>query len=227
MGLISDADKKVIKEEFFSKMTNPVKLIVFVGKEHCQYCDQLKQLVQELSELTDKLSYEVVDFDTEEGKKLAEQYRIDRAPATTITQDGKDMGVRFFGLPAGHEFGAFLEDIVDVSNGTTDLAPDTKEAIHGVDKDVRILVFVTPTCPYCPLAVRMAHKFAIENTLAGKGKILGGDMVEAIEYPEWADQYSVMAVPKIVIQVDGEDKVQFEGAYPEKMFLEKLLAALE
>ncbi|MNO05488.1 hypothetical protein D3C81_2268980 [compost metagenome] len=72
----------------------------------------------------------------------------------------------------------------------------------------------------------MAHKFAIENTLAGKGKILG-DMVEAIEYPEWADQYSVMAVPKIVIQVDGEDKVQFEGAYPEKMFLEKLLAALE
>jgi len=109
---------------------------------------------------------------------------------------------------------------------STDLMPDTKEAIKGIDRDVRILVFVTPTCPYCPLAVRMAHKFAIENTNAGKGKILG-DMVEAIEYPEWADQYSVMAVPKIVIQVDGEDKVQFEGAYPEKMFLEKLLSALE
>ncbi len=226
MGLIGDGDKKVIKEEFFSKMANPVKLIVFIGKEHCQYCDQLKQLVSELSELSDKLDYEIVDFDTDEGKELAAKYRIDRAPATTVTQDGRDMGVRFFGLPAGHEFSAFLEDIVDVSNTNTDLMPESKDDLSKIERDVRILVFVTPTCPYCPLAVRMAHKFAIENANAGKGRILG-DMVEAIEYPEWADQYSVMAVPKIVIQVDGEDKVQFEGAYPEKMFMEKLLAALE
>ena len=225
MGLISEEDKRIIKEEFFSKMVNPVKLIVFIGKEHCQYCDQLKQLVQELSELTDKMNDEIVDFDTPEGKELAEKYRIDRAPATTITQDGKDFGVRYFGIPAGHEFAAFLEDIVDVSKGDTDLMQDSKEEVSKIDKDVRILIFVTPTCPYCPLAVRMAHKFAIENTKAGKGKILG-DMVEAIEYPEWADQYNVMAVPKIVIQVNGEDKVQFEGAYPEKMFLEKLLSAL-
>ncbi|GAB6102088.1 thioredoxin family protein [Thermococcus atlanticus] len=226
MGLISDGDKKVIKEEFFSKMTRPVKIIGFTGKEHCQYCDQLKQLVQELSELSDKLTYEFHDFDSEEGRKIAEQYRIDRAPAITITQDGRDMGVRFFGLPAGHEFGAFLEDIVDVSNATTDLMPDSKEELAKVDRDVRILVFVTPTCPYCPLAVRMAHKFAIENALSGRDRILG-DMVEAIEYPEWADRYRVMAVPKIIIQVDGEDRVEFEGAYPEKMFMEKLLAALE
>ncbi|WP_297486988.1 thioredoxin family protein [Thermococcus sp.] len=226
MGLISDADKKVIREEFFSKITKPVKLMVFIGKDHCQYCEQLKQLLGELSELTERLTYEVVDFDTEEGKKLAGQYRIDRAPAVTITQDGRDMGVRYFGLPAGHEFGAFLEDIIDVSNGSTDLMPETKEAVKAINRDVRILVFVTPTCPYCPLAVRMVHKFAIENTLAGRGKVLG-DMVEAIEYPEWADQYSVMAVPKIVIQVEGEDRIQFEGAYPEKMFLEKLLAALQ
>lgn len=224
MGLISDGDKKVIKEEFFSKLTNPVKLIVFVGKEHCQYCEQLKQLVQEISELSDLVSYEIHDFDAEKG--LAEKYRIDRAPVTIITQGGKDSGVRYFGLPAGHEFGAFLEDIVDVSNGTTDLMPDTKEALKNIDKDVQIYVFVTPTCPYCPMAVRMAHKFALENALAGKNKILG-DMIEAIEYPDLADKYRVMAVPKVVIRVNGEDKVEFEGAYPEKMFLEKLLEALE
>jgi len=226
MGLISDADRKVISEEFFSKMTNPVKIIGFTGKEHCQYCDQLKELVEELSGLSDKLSYEFYDFDTEEGKKKAEEYRIDRAPAITVTQDGKDMGVRFFGLPAGHEFSAFLEDIVDVSNAQTDLMPESKATLAKLERDVRILVFVTPTCPYCPLAVRMAHKFALESTVNGKGTVLG-DMVEAIEYPEWADQYSVMAVPKIVIIVDGEDKVQFEGAYPEKMFMEKLVEALK
>ncbi|RLF78125.1 protein disulfide oxidoreductase [Palaeococcus sp. (in: euryarchaeotes)] len=224
MGLISDGDKKVIREEFFSKLINPVRIIVFTGKDHCQYCEQLKQLVQEISELSDLVSYEIHDFDSE--KELAEKYRISMAPVTVITQDGKDLGVRFFGLPAGHEFGAFLEDIVDVSNASTDLMPETKEALKNIGKDVQIYVFVTPTCPYCPMAVRMAHKFALENALAGENRILG-DMVEAIEYPELADRYSVMAVPKVVIRVDGEDKVSFEGAYPEKMFLEKLQEALE
>ncbi len=226
MGLISDSDKKVIKEEFFSKLTEPVKIIGFTGKKNCQYCDQLKQLVEEISELTDKLTYEFFDFDTEEGKEMAEKYRIDRAPAVTITKDGEDMGVRFFGLPAGHEFGAFLEDIVDVSRSETDLMQESRKSVASIEDTVRILVFVTPTCPYCPLAVRMAHKFAIESKKAGSGNVLG-DMVEAIEYPEWADQYKVMAVPKIVIQVNGEDRVEFEGAYPEKMFVEKLMSAVE
>jgi len=226
MGLISDSDKKIIKEEFFSKLSEPVKIIGFTGRKNCQYCDQLKQLVQEISELTDKISYEFFDFDSEEGREIAKKYRIDHAPAVTITKNGEDMGVRFFGLPAGHEFGAFLEDIVDVSNCETDLMPESKSTISKIGDDVRILVFVTPTCPYCPLAVRMAHKFAIESKKAGKGNVLG-DMVEAVEYPEWADMYRVMAVPKIVIQINGQDKVEFEGAYPEKMFVEKLLSAVE
>ena len=224
MALISDGDKKIIKEEFFSKLINPVRLLVFIGKDHCQYCDQLKQLVEEISELSNLVTYELHDFDSE--KELAEKYRINIAPAVVITQDGKDLGVRYFGLPAGHEFGSFLEDIVDVSKGETDLLEETKEALKGINKNVQIYVFVTPTCPYCPMAVRMAHKFAIEHALAGNDKILG-DMIEAIEFPELADQYGVMAVPKVVIKVDGEDKVSFEGAYPEKMFLEKLLEALE
>ena len=224
MALISDGDKKIIKEEFFSKLINPVRLLVFIGKDHCQYCDQLKQLVEEISELSNLVTYELHDFDSE--KELAEKYRINIAPAVVITQGGKDLGVRYFGLPAGNEFGSFLEDIVDVSKGETDLLEETKEALKGINKDVQIYVFVTPTCPYCPMAVRMAHKFAIEQALAGNDKILG-NMIEAIEFPELADQYGVMAVPKVVIKVDGEDKVSFEGAYPEKMFLEKLLEALE
>jgi hypothetical protein len=49
-------------------------------------------------------------------------------------------------------------------------------------------------------------------------------LVEATEFPELADRYSVYAVPKIVI--DGAKSIQFEGAYPEQMFLAKVKEAL-
>ncbi len=48
-------------------------------------------------------------------------------------------------------------------------------------------------------------------------------MIEAEEFPELANKYEVMAVPKIVIN----DKVSFEGAYPPAYFLKYLKHALQ
>jgi alkyl hydroperoxide reductase subunit AhpF len=45
--------------------------------------------------------------------------------------------------------------------------------------------------------------------------------IEATEFPELSRAYRVMAVPKIVMN----DRVQFEGALPEKDFLAAVLKA--
>lgn len=45
--------------------------------------------------------------------------------------------------------------------------------------------------------------------------------IEATEFPEMSRTYRVMAVPKVVIN----DRVQFEGALPEKEFLAAVLQA--
>jgi len=102
-----------------------------------------------------------------------------------------------------------------VSTGDPHLPKDVRAKIESIDKDITILVFVTPTCPYCPRAVLTSHKFAVANPK------IKGYMVEAMEFPEWADKYFVHAVPKIVIN----DVVEFEGAYPEPFFAEKILEA--
>ena len=94
---------------------------------------------------------------------------------------------------------------------------DVVEIIKKVDKPVNIMVFVTPTCPYCPLAVRTAHKFAIEN------ENITASMIEATEFPELSNRYSVFAVPKVVIN----DKVSFEGAIPEEAFAKKVIEAIK
>ena len=49
------------------------------------------------------------------------------------------------------------------------------------------------------------------------------ECIEATEFPELSRRYQVMAVPKIVIN----DKVEFEGAIPERDFLAAVLRAVD
>ena len=93
----------------------------------------------------------------------------------------------------------------------------TIEKISQISESVHMQVFVTPTCPYCPQQVRLVHKMAIINPH------ITGDMVEAMEFPELAEKYTVMGVPKTIIN----EEFHLEGAYPEPLFVAKLLEFLE
>ena len=61
----------------------------------------------------------------------------------------------------------------------------------------------------------MAHMMAMESDM------VIGDMVEASEFPQLSNKYFVSAVPKVVIN----EEVEFEGALPEKNYLEKVMEA--
>jgi predicted DsbA family dithiol-disulfide isomerase len=63
----------------------------------------------------------------------------------------------------------------------------------------------------------MAHKFAVENNL------IKADVIDVSEFPHLAQKYSIMGVPKIVIN----EKVEFIGAVPENMFLDHVLLATQ
>jgi glutaredoxin-like protein len=102
-----------------------------------------------------------------------------------------------------------------VSRGTTDLSEETKLKLQTVRTPVHIQVFVTLTCPHCPAAASMAHKFAVENEL------IKADVIDAGEFPQLASKYGVMGVPKIIIN----EQIEFVGAVPENIFLDHVLLA--
>ena len=169
-------------------------------------------LLEELVALSQKIHLEVYDFVAEAEK--AKEFGVDKIPATILS--GKDeYKVRFFGIPSGYEFTTLIEDIVDVSKGKSRLPPQLLNKVKSITKPIHIQVFVTPTCPYCPKVVRVAHQLAIENPN------ITADMVESIEFPHLANRYSVMAVPKTIIN----DKIEFVGALPEEQFIDYVLKA--
>ncbi len=64
--------------------------------------------------------------------------------------------------------------------------------------------------------MRLAHHLAVASDW------IRGDCVEATEFPDLAQRYSVMAVPKTVVN----ERVSFEGALPEPQFVEQVLRAV-
>ena len=122
---------------------------------------------------------------------------------------------RFFGIPGGYEFNSLVSSIIDVSRGAADLSPESKGKIGKINKPLHIQVFVTLTCPYCPGAVQMAHKLALES------KYITSDMVESAEFPHLTNKYGVMGVPKVIIN----EKSGFEGALPESSFIDEVMKA--
>jgi glutaredoxin-like protein len=210
MSLIPDEHREHIKNQLAEIVVNPVRVIMFTQELECQYCSQTKQLVTEIATLNDKIQAEVHDFvaDTE----LAKQHGIDKVPAIVLLGQ-KDYGIRLYGLPYGYEFQTLLSALAIVSQGKTDLSEETKSKLRLITVPVHIQVFVTLTCPHCPAAASMAHKFAFENDL------IKADVIDANEFPQLAMKYGVMGVPKIVVN----EKIEFVGAVPENMFLEHVL----
>lgn len=213
MAFLTEKDQQYVRN-LFENLKDDVKLIMFTQELECQYCRETRQILEEVSDLSEKISLDIYNFQTD--TEFVEKYNIDKIPATVI-EGKKDYGVRYYGIPSGYEFSALLEDIVDVSKNDSGFSPVAKDLLAKVDKPLRLQVFATPTCPYCPKAIRMAHKAAIEN------KNITADAVEATEFPHLSVRYNVRGVPRTMV---GED-FPIEGAVPEMEFVEKILEAFE
>ncbi len=210
--MLSDSEKDALKKKF-AALVNDVELAVFTQELECQFCKETRELVLGLAELSPKLKVNVYDFVKNADEAI--KYNIKKIPAIAMI-GSKDYGVRYYGVPAGYEFAAFVDDIIDVSRGTTSFSETLKKKIAEIKKPVHLQVFVSPTCPYCPKTTRHAHQFAIENEL------IRADVIEMTEFPHLVQRYSVMSVPHVVINED----TSFTGAQPAEAFIEQIHMAL-
>jgi glutaredoxin-like protein len=210
LSLIPDDKKELLKNDFKEKLVDPVKIVMFTQEFECRFCSDTRKLAEELATLSDKITAEIYDFVADGAK--AKEYGIDKIPALAIIGK-KDYGVRIYGIPYGYELQTLIEAIINVSKGKTDLSDKTKSILKEVKSPVHIQVFVTLTCPHCPVAAAVAHKLAIESDM------VKADVIDSSEFPDLAKKYNVIGVPKIIIN----EKVEFVGAFNEDLFAEHVL----
>ena len=131
----------------FAQMKEPVQLLFFGAQENCEYCTDTRQLLEEVAAIDEKVKLSV--YDLHDNADMARKFNVDKVPAIVIAaRDGDeiiDLGVQYSGIPAGHEFGTLINDIVLVSGRDSGLSEEVRAFLKNLEKPLHLQVFVTPT----------------------------------------------------------------------------------
>ena len=216
--LIQAQQKSQLKRTFRKDLKADVQLRLFTqrpspisvpGRE-CRYCVQTQQLLEELVDLSPKVTLETTDVYAQPEMALEEG--ITRVPAIAFGKKGKAK-LRFFGIPMGYQLAVVVENIKTISRGVSPLSMDTRKKLRSINQPVHIQVFVTPTSAECPPIARLAHALALEN------QNITADVVETEEFPALTQKYSVRSVPCTVVN----ELTQIPGLVTESEFVEKIM----
>jgi glutaredoxin-like protein len=146
-NILNESIRTQVQDVFENQLKHPVGIILFERKEDCETCADTRQLLDEVSSLSDKITLEVFDF--EEKADVANQYHVDKVPGIVfVGKDGDqviDYGVRISGIPSGHEFSSLIHDLILVSGRDSGLEQKTRDELKKLTKPIHLQVFVTPT----------------------------------------------------------------------------------
>jgi len=216
MALIDEGTMTKLRERL-AGLEGPVELRLYLkpdsgrmilpGGLGCPTCSQAEELARAVADAApERVTLSVIDVREQPDESM-------EVPTLTIGAPGEKARIAFQGLPSGYEFSTLLDAIERVSSKGGSLAPELAERLSKLETDVEVMVFVTPTCPYCPGAASMANRMALTSPR------IRSVVVEANEFAELSRRFQVEGVPRTVVNRAGS----FVGAPPETMFVESVL----
>jgi len=199
--------------EYLEPMKKAVKMVLFTDGEDCQTCKETKMLLTEVSALNNLITLEVKDIKNDAD--LAKEYGIEMSPSFVMLDENNTYhGVKFNGIPAGHEINSFLSALMDMSGIDFGFDKAIGNRLDNLKRKVNIKVFITLSCPHCPGAVSNAHRLAMSHPM------IESEMVEAQTFGELSQKYNVSGVPKIII----DETHELVGNQPIEEYLKTLEA---
>jgi glutaredoxin-like protein len=215
MPLLTDRMRTELRDIFASRLDRPVELRLVVSaqatgrdREGCLSCETARELIEDIvAAAPDRLTLSVIDLDADVRDPRAEG--VTDTPTLLVAEPGQPGRIRYQGLPSGYEFATVIDAVERVSAADPGIKPANAARLEKLGAPVEIMVFVTPSCPYCPAAATLAQRLALATPN------VTAVTVEATEFPELSDRHNVSGVPRIVVNGGGA----FVGAMPEDRYV--------
>jgi thioredoxin reductase (NADPH) len=189
-GFLNEEISSQIRE-VFNKMEKEVTLVTIVD-EDVKKSLELKEVLEEISALGEKVRLEV--HKKGENPEKEEKINADKFPVVVLLDnDGKYRGVKFHGIPGGHELNSFVMAIYNLAGPGQELSPEIIENIKGIDKKINVKVGISLTCHHCPEVVIATQRMAIEN------ENIEAEMIDVLQFADIRIKHNIMSVPAIII----------------------------
>jgi thioredoxin reductase (NADPH) len=199
---------KTVQEQLqivFQQLPRNISLYLFTQVGNNDVFNQAaRQLIRAFREITPKIELKEYDLDHD----LAKKWDVFRSP--TILFDPERYPIRWLGAPMGEEGRTFLEALLLMGMGKSNLSDQALHVLDKIDSKRDLKVFVSPTCPYCPQQAVNALKTVIE-----KPELITLEIIDIQCHPDLADRYSAQSVP----QTYANEVLIAQGAQPEELFV--------
>ena len=154
---------------YTQSMQNAVTVVLQHGNHSKR--DELKAFLVEIASVSEYIIFE----ERHDENKL-------RSPISFLLEvDGRDTGIRFSGIPSGHEFNSLILAILQASGTPIKLDEGLTRLVASVDKTLHFEVFVSLSCHNCPDVVQILNQFALINPRISTEMIDGGLFQELIQ----------------------------------------------
>jgi len=193
-----DDTLKAQLQQYLALLRQPIRLIASL--DDSETGTDMKSLLETIVSLSDKVSLDTSGNDA-------------RKPSFVVAREGETQGVRFAGLPLGHEFTSLVLALLWTGGHPPKVEPEVIDSIKALDGDFSFEVYMSLTCHNCPDVVQALSLMAIFNPKVKTTVIEGGAFQKEVE------ERQIMAVPMVFM--NGE--VFASG----RMSVEEIVAKLD
>jgi alkyl hydroperoxide reductase subunit F len=186
-----DDTLKAQLQQYLALLRQPIRLIASL--DDSETGTEMKSLLETIVSLSDKVTLDTTGQDS-------------RKPSFVVAPVGETQGVRFAGLPLGHEFTSLVLALLWTGGHPPKVEQDVIDAIKALDGDFSFEVYMSLSCHNCPDVVQALSLMAIMNPKVKTVVIEGGAFQKEVE------ERQIMAVPMVFLngKVFGSGRMSVE-----------------
>jgi len=188
-----DANLKSQLQAYLGRMTQPIEIVATLdGSDAAR---EMRELLEDVAGLSSLITLEQREAD---GSV--------RAPSFTVNRVGSDMGIRFAGIPMGHEFTSLVLALLQAGGHPPKVDAALIEQIQSLEGPLDFEVYISLSCQNCPDVVQAINLMAVLN------RRVRATMIDGALFQPEVEARQIMAVPSLYLngQPFGQGRMTVE-----------------
>jgi alkyl hydroperoxide reductase subunit F len=197
-AIMLDTAIKSQLEVYLAKITQTIEITASLDDN--EKSQEMRKMLQEIVSLSTRITY-------------TENNDDQRKPSFALNRQGENTGIRFAGMPMGHEFTSLVLALLHVGGHPSKTTIEIIEQIRQLEGEYEFETYISLSCQNCPDVVQALNLMSVINPKIRHTTIDGSLFQQEVQARQ------IMAVPTVFL--NGQNFGQG------RMELEEILAKLD